>query len=272
MSEKLRDLLIDNLSMVMPFKDLITHIMIKRSGDNIIGTADSRDGSIAISFIAKNNDMVFEHGACFGSLSYLNSILTSGAIKKSKNVKMELAYGVASNKKTDALRSITVSDGKKLEIFYQATDPFVNKLTKKRQVRITEWPIVFVLDTNFVEDFSEAVKIQASAPSGGDMDDIFTLNYNNKSISLQFGERGHQITLNSETEVESDEEYGVNKQTAMFSISQFQAVCNLLGRIRKNKNGSGEALSMFNERALRFEIETNDATYNVTLLAKKMIG
>jgi len=273
LKNELTDLIVDVMTVVMPFKDLVTHILLKPNNDNsgVTGIADSKDGSISIGIASKNPVSELEHGACLGSLPYLNNVLTSTNIKASKDLNVELSYGMTSDKKTTALRSILISDKKKLEIFYQATDPFISKLTKRRVVKITDWPIIFEINTSFIKDYSEAVKIQASAPNMGDRGDIFTLAYADGDISLLFGEKGHQLTLTPDVGVELDTDDSKIKQQALFHKAQFQAVCQLLERIKRNKNGDGDAIAMFNEKALRLEFETNDAVYTITLLAKKLL-
>ena len=264
----------DTLNVVMPFREQITHILLKRSkdGKSLVGSADSKDGSISIGIESKFpvEDMV--HGACLGSLSYLNNSLNSNNLKDSK-MSMDLNFSPTSDKRITALRSIRITDSKKFEVFYQATDPFVSKLTKRKVVKITEWPIVFEITPSLIKDYVEAVKIQASAPNMGDRGEIFTLAYSEDAISLLFGEKGHQLTLTPDVDVFFDiEEFEpINKQSALFSKVQFLAVCQLLERIRRSKNGNGEAVGSFNEKALMVEFETTEALYTITLLAKKLL-
>ncbi len=262
MSTELKDLLIDVLSVVEPFRDEITHILMKRTeGGDIVAVAKSKDSNISITVMSSNDVPEFSGVACFGSLPYL------GAVVKSKyltgdNYSVEPAFDTASDGKTRALRSITFKGGKnKLEAFYQATDPFVNRLNKIKPPTIKEWPITFDIDSQFIKDFTEIQKVHRAAPKiGGDRDDIFTLAYNNGEIIAVFGERGHQSSMVLTEKAESS---GQDKMGALLPVSHFQAILKLVAPAK------GLGVAKFAEKALRVDITTDLATYSLMILSKK---
>ena len=265
MSNEFRNLLADLLSNTEPFRDSISHLLLKKteSGD-VAAAAKSRDGNIAVTARSKMDVPEFHDVACLGSLPFLNSIVNSAYFSgKAKSVSnMELNYDISSNGKTNALRSIDFTSGKKMEIFYQATDPYINDLTRVKKATVKDWNVKFQITPTLIADFMEALKIQKAAPKiGGDRDEVFTLSYTqDNEIIAVFGEKGHSTSIVLSKQVEESED--VNVITSLFSIVNFQAILKLVGK--------KEATCFLADKALKVEMETDQAFYSLMTTAKKL--
>ena len=233
MSDEFRNILADLLANTEPFRDSISHLLLKKTeAGDIVAAAKSRDGNIAVTARAKIDAPEFHDVACLGSLPFLNSIVNSAYFTgKSRSVsKMKMNYDISSNGKTKALRSMEFSSGKKMQIFYQATDPYINDLTRVKKATVKDWNVKFKITPTLIADYMEALKIQKAAPKiGGDRDDVFTLSYTqDNEIVATFGEKGHSTSIVLSKQVEESED--VNVITSLFSIVNFQAILKLVGK------------------------------------------
>ena len=259
MSKELRNLLADVITIVEPFRDDISHILMKRTPEgDIAAAAKSRDSNISITMLSQKDVEGFEGVACFGSIPYLSAALNSSYIKDDR-AKIDLDYDTASDGKTHALKSITFKGGRKLVAFYQATDPFINKMNRIKPPIIREWPIKFTIDGQFIKDFNEVYKVHRASMVGGDKDAVFTLSYSFGEIISLFGEKGHQSNMILSENAESTD---IDKLSALMPITHFQAILKLIGK------GVGHA--KFTDKALRVDIQTELATYSLMILAKKV--
>ena len=259
MSIEFRDLLIDVVTVVEPFRDAISHINMKRapSGDVVIG-AKSSNGSVSVTATSKIDVPDLEGIACFGSIPYLSATLNSPLIKDNNSFSMETMYETASDKKTRALRHLTFKGGgNKLNVSFKVADPFISQLSKVKISAIRDWGASFKVDQDFIKSFNDVQKIHRAAPKmGGDRDDIFTLSYTGEEIIAIFGEKGHQTHM-----VLTDKATGDNKVNALLSITQLQSILKLLGK------GEGEA--KFAQKGLRIDFDTDYAVYTISILGKK---
>lgn len=262
MSVEFRDLLTDLLEAVDPFRDTITHILMRRKDNVVEAAARSRENSISIQAVAKKPVADYENIACLGKLPYLKTILNSDYIKgKSKKFTIDLKYDIATDNKTTALRTIKFSGGN-MTAFYTPTDPFVNKLNNLPIPKITKWPVLFGIDATVINHFEQLFKIHQSAPrAGGDRDDIFQLAYNDGEVLALFGDKGHQSQVVLTTEAGTTEE--IDKLSAMFSISHFRSILKFMGK----KGG----IAYFADKCLKIELETNNAEYAFAIYAKKLV-
>ncbi len=267
MSKVFRDVMVDMLTHIEPFKDSISNLLMKKNTDGTItAVAKARDGNIALRIESKHEIPEFDHIACFGSLPYLRSILKSayfsGKSKSSQGMSMDMEFDVSSNGKTTALRSIQFSTKSgRFEAFYQATDPFVNNLNKVKLPAIEDWDADFTIGQDEIKDFSEILKIHKTAPKiGGDRDDIFRLTIDDGIVQSTFGDKGHHssVLLASNVNIETDTS-GIN---SLFAVSKIEAMFKLVGK--------GEALCSVAKRAFRVQLETAWCTYSIVTTAKKL--
>lgn len=260
MSTELKTLLTDLLTNVDPFKDVVTHIMVKEKDGKAIAAAKSKDGSISIMARSLGEVPGFAHVACLGSLPYLRSAINSSYMAEGN---LDLSFDEASDGKTQMLRSIQLSGSNGFSVFYQAVDPFINKLIRIKNPAALDYPVAFVINDAFISNFDEIHKVHMQAPKmGTDLDDIFTLAYDDGKMVGLFGERGHSstVTLTDEVEVEP----GTDKVNAMLSISRFRSILKLVG-----KNGGAGFLS---DKALKVDTETRTVGYEFVTTAKKVRG
>jgi hypothetical protein len=267
MSKVFRDVMVDVLTHIEPFRDSISNLLMRKNTDgSITAVAKARDGNIALMIESKEEIPEFDHIACFGSLPYLRSILKSsyfnGKSKGSVGMNINMEFDTASNGETTALRSIqfTTKSGK-FEALYQATDPFVNNLNKVKLPTIDIWDADFVIGQNEIKDFAEVLKIHKAAPKiGGDRDDIFKLTIDDGVVQAIFGDKGHHsmVTLGENVDIVTDLT-GIN---SLFSISKLEAMFKLIGK--------GEAQCSVAEKAFRVQLETPWCTYSIVTVAKKL--
>lgn len=269
MSTNLRNALADMLAVVEPFKDDIPNILLKRTPNNDIAmAAKSRHGNISITGNLLIDVPELRGVACLGSIPYLSAIVGSKYIKGKAKFSVELAYDESKKDGKDlTLLKSMLFQGGKMESFYQATDPFINKINRVKAPPATKvWPVTFEITPELTADFNEIMKVHRAAPKvGGDRDDVFKLIATGSSISATFGERGHlsSVVLTEDAHRE-DTGDGVDNFHALFSVTQFQAILKLIGK------GTGKAnLSL---RSLRVDINTEIANYSLTIIAKKLSG
>lgn len=261
MGSQLKLFFTDLLTSTYPFRDSITHILMKSDdSDRIAVAAKSRDGSISIRGKTQKPIKEFQHVACLGSLPYLHSVFSSPYVKKADDLNIKLNYETASDGKSEALRSMEIKGKRGLHVFYQAVDPFVNQLNRIKIPTTADWPVLFGIDKSTIDAFTEMRKISMQVPkTGSDRDDIFQLIYSEGEIIAVFGEKGHQadITL---TEAEPSEE--IDKLSALFSITQFRSILDLVG--------SKGAVAYFSSKALRIDTETDVLSYEFVTSAKRL--
>jgi len=261
MSVEFRDLLTDLLEAVDPFRDTITHILLRRSDNGVEAAARSRENAIPIQAVAKKPVSEYDHIACLGKLQYLKTILSSDYIKGKKDFTIDLKYATATDSKTVALRSVEFTGGG-MKAFYTPTDPFVNKLNNLPIPVIKKWPVLFGIDGKVIKHFEQLFKIHQSAPrAGGDRDDIFQLAYNEGQILALFGDKGHQSQVILTSEAGTTEE--IDKLSALFSISHLRSILKFMG----NKGG----IAYFADKCLKVEMETDNAEYAFAIYAKKLV-
>ena len=262
MSVEFKNLLTDILMVVEPFRDEIPFVLMKRTQEQDIAlAAKSKSGSIRITARSHMDVPDFEGVACLGSLQYLSAVLNSPQFKgDKKEFEITQHYETATDGKTHALRYITFKGGRKMEVFYEATDPFVNRMNKIKPPKIDKWPITFNINEAFIKDFNDITKVHRASPRlGGDRDDVFTMLYSKGQISAVFGEKSHQSTMILTDDVTADE--GIDTHNDLYLVNHFQTILKLVG---KNK-GVGK-LAPF---ALRVDTSTEYATYSILITAKK---
>lgn len=253
---KLKDLLPDILEVTSRFRNVITHIILTDRGDNVKILAKSTDGSMAISGVTKGPVDDLNNIACLGSLDFLSASLSAPAMKKGT---LDLHIDSSADGKAQVVRSITMTGENGYSVFYQAVDPFISKLNKIAVNKIKDWPVLFAIDKTYIERFTDTMKVHAKAPKiGTDEDDIYTLTYSDGQITVEFGERGHQVSmmLTGETETTGTTE----KVNALFSISQTDAILKLVG-----KEG---AVGYLVDKAMKVDIHTKHAEYEFVSTAK----
>jgi len=267
MSKVFRDVMVDILTHIEPFRDSITNLLMRKNPDGTItAVAKARDGNIGFLIESKEEIPEFDHIACFGSLPYLRSILKSayfnGKGKASTGMGIDMQYEVASNGETTALRAIQfTTKTKKFEAFYQATDPFVNNLNKVKLPTIEEYDAEFIIGQDEIKDFGEVLKIHKTAPKiGGDRDDIFKLTIDDGNVQATFGDKGHHssVTLADDVDITTD----IAGIDSLFAVSKIESMFKLIGK--------GEAHCSVAKRALRIQIETAWCTYSIVTVAKKL--
>jgi len=260
---KFHELLLDILSVIDPFKSVISHVALKKLGDGTVRiVAKSCDKSVSIQAFTKEVVEDFEHTACLGNLPYLHSVMKSKYISKSSNVDIDLDYELASNGTTTALKTITVSDGNKLVVHYRAVDPFIAKFGKPKSIEIDSWAVVFGIDKTVIDDYAELNKIHRASPKiGSEQDDLFRLTYDDGKVFAIFGEKGNSAKMVLSSVVESN---GGNKLSALFSATRFQS---MLGLVKK----SGQGIAYVASKALRVETETETVSYTFETAAKMIV-
>jgi len=261
MSKQLETFLIDVLTGIDPFKDVVSHIFIRRNKEDstLEAAAKARDGSISIRAISKKPIKEFEYVACLGNLSYLKSVLISPYMKA--DGKMKLGWETASNGKSQALRYIEFSGGKGFKTFYQATDPFVNQLGRIEIKKNQEWPVAFHIGPAVVKNFDDIYKIHLSAPrTGSDLDDIFRLSFTEKGIEGVFGDNDTEASVILSDIAEAEE--GTDKMSGLFQISRFRSILKQIGK--------NEALAYQGAYALMIDTETTHSNFQFVMQAKKM--
>ncbi len=260
MSLEFKNLLTDVLSVVEPFRDEIPFILMKRTQEQDIAlAAKSKNGNIRITARSHKDVPDFEGVACLGSLQYLSAVLNSPQMSGKNNFSIKQHYETATDGKTHALRYMTFKGGRKMEVFYEATDPFVNKMNKIKPPKIDSWPITFKINAAFIKDFNDITKVHRASPKlGGDRDDVFTLLYSNGKMSAVFGEKSHQSTM---ILTEDTTTTGVDTHNDLFPVTHFQAILKLIGK----NTGVGKLAP----RALRIDTSTEYATYSLMITAKK---
>ena len=260
MSKEFRDLLADVIRIVEPFRLDISHILMKRTPEgDIAAAAKSRDSNISITMLCKKEVKAYEGVACFGSLPYLSAILDSSYVKDNDNAKIELNYDTASDGKTHALRSINFKGGRKMVAYYEATDPFINKMNRIKPPTIKEWPVKFTIDDQFIKDFNEVYKMHRASITTGDKDAVFNLAFSFGEVIAMFGDKGHQSNIVLSENAEGTD---TDKLSALMPVMHFQAILKLIGK------GTGQARLC--EKALRVDVQTDMATYSLMILAKKV--
>ena len=173
---------------------------------------------------------------------------------------MEVEYREAKDY-PKSIGSINFKGGNnKLEAFYQATDPFVNKMNKVRPEKIDNWPVEFEITQEVIKDFTEIQKVHKASPKmGSDRDDLFTLAYNGGSVIAMFGDKSHRSNMTLCEDAKCDD--SVSMVNALISVSNFQAILKLIGK--------GKATARLTDRGLKVELVTELATYSLIIAAKK---
>lgn len=263
MSDKgqFKQFLADVLASVDPFKDVVTHIYLRRRKDGTEGVeaaAQPRDGSIKISAVSVKPIEEFQNVACLGNLPYLRAVLQSSYLKKEPT--LDLNYDVDSQGKGEALRHINFKGTKGFKTHYQATDPYIDKLGRVKPVVIDYWPVAFFINAEVIKNFDEIIKIHASAPKiGTSLDDVFYLVYEGGKVEGIFGDQGSQssVVLSDIAEAESD----VDKVTTLLSISRLRSILKQIGK--------GEAMAHLCPTALKIDTGTEHAKYQFVLQGKR---
>lgn len=261
MSKEFRNLLAEAVTIVEPFRDELQFILMKKTKSGDISLAGkSKSSSIEMTALSKHDIPDFNGVACFGSISYLGAILKSKYLK-ADNFSMDIEYKEKKDYNTQSVYAIMFeSADEKFQAFYQATDPFVNKMNRIKPSAIDGWPVSFTINQEFIKDFNEIQKVHKSGPRlGGDRDDLFTLSYSDGNIVSMFGEKGHRSNLVLCTDAQGKDD--IDSISALLNISLFQSILKLVGK--------GEARAKFTSTALKIDIDNTAATYSLTLAAKK---
>lgn len=246
----------DVLDKATQFSKSITHLHVKPNEDGtILVVAPSTDRSIEIRATSKKPVPELEGVACLHNLLYLKQILSSSLLKKAD---VEMTFKEASNRKTNALYSLSIN-GDKFSTFYQAVDPFLANIVMPQRAKITDWPVQFSVDKDAARDFKEARTIQAAAPKGNTArDEVFELVYGEGDVMAFFGSDKNQSVLVLCSNVDG----GKKKQTGLFMIDHFA---------RLLETGKEEVRMDFAPKALRVKFETPSANYEAILTAKKIM-
>ena len=246
----------DLLTAVEPFRDGISHLLVRNVNDKFKALGNARDGSIVIQCSSKG-DITFQGKGCLGSLRYLRQAMTTSFMSAGD---IELSYGMSSNGSEEVLRSMHMTGSNGYSAFYHAVDPFVNKMNSPKQPKITSWPIGFAITKELVETFKEARRVQAQAPkTNTDFDDIFTLAYVDGKVEGIFGDKNHRLTITLAEDVEAED--GTDKVSGLFSMAYLDAIFKLVGK--------DSAIALLCDKALRIDTETKTAEYTFTMAAKK---
>jgi hypothetical protein len=264
MTITLKSFLLDLLEAVEPFKDAITNVMILEKDGVVKAAGKSRDGSLTLQVTAKGPIEDFTGKACIGSLSYLRRALLS---KNMNSGELKLNYGNASNGE-EVLRSINLIGTNEFNLFYQAIDPFVNQMNRIKLPSIANYPVVFGIDKNFINNFDDTYKVNSLAPKiGSERDDIFVLVLvpTDDGISIEgiFGDKSHAISVQLTAMVET----AINEPTKMkahFLISRFRTLLQLIDK--------GEGIGYLSDKSLKIDIETTQADYQYVMSAKKVMA
>ncbi len=259
MSDKFQGFLIDLLGAIEPFKDVVTHVMMREVNGGIVAAAKARDGTISVQAKSKGEVPGFTDKACLGSLSYLRSALSSSYMIGGT---VNLSYGKASNGKDEVLRSMKLKGAKGgYNVYYQAIDPFINQLNRIKLPTGLEWPVGFAIDETFMEHFAEVVKVSAQAPKAGtERDDIFQMVQTEEGVEGIFGDKNHQVTVLLSATVEANP--ATEKTNAYFSISKVRSILRFVGK--------GSAIGYLSDKALRVDTETEHAEYQFVTASKKV--
>jgi len=260
MSDNLQLFLVDLLGAIEPFKDVVSHVMMRESNGIVVAAAKARDGSISIQAKSKVEIPEFTDKACLGSLSYLRSALAAPYMNGGK---LNLNYGTASNGKDKVLTSIKLvgSKGGGYNVFYQAVDPFINQLNRIKLPTGLDWPVAFAIDETFVNHYGEVVKVSAQAPKAGtERDDIFQLVQTEEGVEGIFGDKHHQVTVLLSATVEANP--ATEKTNAYFSISKVRSILRFIGK--------AAAIGYLSDKALRVDTETEQAEYQFVTASKKV--
>jgi hypothetical protein len=258
MSEKFQAFMSELLDTLDPFKDVIANVMVRDKDGEVKAAAKSRDGVISIEVTCKGDLPGFHDKACFGSLPFLRGALAS---PKMKGGKVELTFGDASTGKDTVLRSAILKGKNRYSVFYQAIDPFVNKMNRIKLPPMLDWPVAFAIDQEFIKTFDEMYKVNALAPkTGSGRDDIFQLAHTEEGMEVIFGDQHHRSNVVISQTVEAKPQPDGLKTNAYFSISRFKAILRLIDK--------GEAIGYLSNTGLRVDTETKHATYKFVTAAK----
>ena len=258
MSITLQTFLVDLLGAIDPFKDVITHVMIREEDGGIKAAAKARDGSISLQAKSKGEIPEFTEKACLGSLPYLRGALMSTYMKDGD---LKLTYGKSSNGSDEVLRSIKLTGASGFNVFYQAVDPFINQLNRIKLPTTLNWPVAFAIDEEFIGHFGEITRFSALAPKAGtERDDIFQLVHTEAGIEGIFGDKHHQSNVALSATVEANSR--TEKTNAYFSISKFKAILRFVGK--------GAAIGYLSDKAVRVDTETAQAEYQFVTASKKV--
>ncbi len=258
-----RDLLSDVLGTVLPFKDAISHLLVRSdSQGNIAIAAKSRTGDVDIRVDPKIAVPEFHNVACLGALPYLNSVVNSKYIRDGGKYEMNMEFGESSRKEITTLKTIEFTAGRRMNAFYQATDPYLTDLNKVKGVsqKISEWDLNFLITQDTISDYMEGLKIHRSTPRSGSSEEVFRVLYADGDVYARFGDRGNTTKVLMSDSVENVT--GIEKLNPLFGIDRVRAVYNLIGR--------EEAVCSLTQLAIRFLIETELAEYTIVAAAKKL--
>ena len=262
MNTDLRDFLSDVIEKVILFKSVVSHIIVTRTPDGVMGMAIAKDGSINLTMESKLELPEIETVACFGSLPYLRNVLRYPTIQSGNSFTMDLAYGESKKKGVDALKTV-VFKAKSLKVTYEATDPFLKHLGKAKAMKNEDWPVAFYIDEPFVDKFTDAVRIHSAAPDLKDEGRIFHLSYSRDDHDMvaSFGKTTHQtsIVLSDSPELIDDT---CTQVSAYFSIDDFATV----GKMVAKEGG----VACFFDKGLLITTENRVAKYNFAIVAKKV--
>ena len=254
MSANLRDFLLDLLQAIEPFKDALTHVMLREKDGKVMAAAKSRDGSISLQATPRGELPGFHGKACLGSLPYLRGALSAGYMEGGK---VELTYGPSSKGGEEVLRSIQLKGANRYNVFYQAIDPVINQRTRISLPTGLDWPLAFGIDTDFIKGFTEMYRVAGLTPkTNTERDDIFQLAYHDDCIEGIFGDKNHQSSVVLSRTVEGST---ADKVSAHFLMSRFRSMLNLVGK---------DAIGYLSDKAIRVDIETGQAEYRFVNSAK----
>lgn len=258
MTTKIQPFLIDLLGALEPFKDVIAHVMMREKDGRVMAAAKARDGSISVQATSRGEVPEFTEKACLGSLPYLRGVLTSPLMEGGK---IELSYGTASNGSDEVLRSMKMKGKGRLNVYYQAMDPFINQLNRIKLQKTIDWPLAFAVDQTFIDNFGGAVKLSALAPkTNTEMDDLFNMVYTEEGIEGVFGDKHHQTTILLADTVEAMD--GTDKTNAYFNVSKIRPILRFIGK--------GSAVGFMSSDGIRIDTETEQAEYQFVTASRKV--
>ena len=248
-----QELLTDIIGITDPFRSYCQYIKMKRKDDgDLMAVIDGRDNAIQITAKAKKEIPEFQTQACLGSLPYLKQVLDSSFMRgtDAKNTKIDLTVGKSSNGASNMLKSIDFTT-KRLTVKYNATDPFIGDINKKtRPVIATDWPVTFSITDEMLSNFEDVVRIHTSAPKINPKHaDVFTLVYQEDSVSAQFGDTTHQVSA-----VLAD---GVTSSATKISTLLPISIVRAMFKIKANQ------VAFLAEKAVKIEFDTSEAVYSI---------
>jgi hypothetical protein len=251
---KFLDFLKDATEMVQPFNKVITHIQIAPNKDGTLRmVAPSSNRSVEIHATSLEPISDFNSRACLGTIPYLSQLLSNDLMKSANPI-----FNITEHGEKDYLKSIELH-GKKLDVFYSATNPFIGSIIKPHRTKDMEWPVAFAVDEGAVTELKHVQRLGMS--SGANTDELFSLSCYDDAIRTQFGGSSHSVDYTLSNTIE----YLGKTKTINPTLFYIDVFFRLMDVSIKNN-----AVIMFNDKALKFEFATpQNISYEIITTARK---